>query len=119
MNLVKFTTVLVFLLVLIIPALLSLGIHRVPSGYQPPLSDSQSIDEDISVRQVFPAENNNLSGVGLSIKNPYSRNNQNLIFSLYNAQNILLRQVILNGKNIADGNFLVINFDPITNSNNQ
>lgn len=116
MKLVKFTCALVVILVLLTPAFLSLEIRKIPHGFQPSLSDSQAIDKETSIKQFFEVENNNLSAIGLSIKNPYFRNSQDLFFSLYDNQGQQIRSVTLNGKNIADGNFLIINFDPIVDS---
>ncbi len=119
MRQVWLTTTLVLLLVLVIPGIFSLAIRKIPSSFQPPLSDAQSINKETSVKQSLKAKNNNLAAIGLSIKNPYFRNSQDLIFNLFDNQNQLLRTIKLNGKNIVDGNFILINFDQIENSQNK
>lgn len=119
MKLIFLTTALIVFLVFILPALLSLGLRQIPDAYQPGLEGTQKIYEDISVAQSFISPSNNLNGIGVSLKNPLLENKKDIFFEIYDKDKIMLRRIILNGKNIADGNFIKLIFDPIPGSQNK
>lgn len=101
--------------VLMLPGILALGIRLVPSGFQPSLDFTQKVYKEVSIVQTFTATSNQLSGIGVSIKNPNLINKENIFLSLYQGD-VLLRQVTLNGRSIDDGNFVKFIFSPISDS---
>lgn len=105
--------------IIFVPAILVFGIRFIPSGIQPSLKTTQGIYKDIKLSQSFMSEEDNLSGIGVSIKNPQLINKKNIYIKLLDKNNNLLREVTLNGKNIADGEFVKITFDPIKDSKNR
>lgn len=116
---VRVTSLLIIFTAIILPGLLGLSIRKLPSGNQPSLTDAQAINQDLHIKQTFIARNPKLSAIGLSIKNPYYRNHQDLIFELHDSRNQLLRHIVLNGNNIIDGSLMLINFEPVDQSANR
>lgn len=108
-------TILYILLILFIPFSLSFLIRETPNKRQPSLEGTQRISAGVTLTQFFTSEMANLSGIGTSIKNPYNQNRKNLILNLY-SQDKILRTINLNGSNIADGDFIIIRFEPILDS---
>ncbi|MBI2600840.1 hypothetical protein HYW42_02705 [Candidatus Daviesbacteria bacterium] len=107
------------ILLLIIPLVLSLFLNNIPNDFQPSLTTTQHIYHGMDITQEFVSEDNNLVGIGMSIKNPYYRNRKDLIFSLFSAGKQELRRVVLNGKTIKDGEFVEIIFEPIKDAKNK
>src|SRR3989344_7026524 len=102
------TIIFIFCLVVLLPLGLTFGIKYVPSGTQPPLGNTQKIYKDVVLAQSFVSLESNLSGIGVSIKNPNFANKKNLNISLLDNENKLVRSIVLNGKNIGDGDFVKI-----------
>lgn len=103
-------------LVLFIPILLGFGIRYLPGNDQPSLDRVVDLNNKTVVAQTFQATGSNLAMIGLSIKNPNLLNKDDLIFNLYE-ENQLVRTITLSGKNIPDGEFVKLRFDPVTDSN--
>ncbi len=97
------------------PAILSLGIRLVPNSFQPSLDGTQKVYGEVKVSSDISSSSNNLSGIGLSIKNPNLINKKDINLSVFSNGN-LLRSVTLNGRSIGDGNFIKFIFDPIDDS---
>ncbi len=109
----------VLLMVLILPLSLTLLIKIIPGGIQPSLGNTEKIYGVISLSQAFISPKDNLTGIGVSIKNPNFANKKKTTVSIYDDGNRLIRTIILNGQNIADGKFVKILFDPIKDSRNK
>ncbi len=115
----KLIYILIFLtvsLLIFIPGIPLFFIKDIPNSNQPSLKGTQPIYEEYGITQEFISQKNNLSGIATSIKNPQLRNKKDLIFSLFNEDNILLREVRLNGSVITDGGFMKIKFEKIKDS---
>lgn len=115
-TLVLFSIIFTFILVFIIPAVLSFGIKYIPSGTQPSLGNTKKIYGEIVLSQAFISGKDNLSGIGVSIKNPNFANKKEAIVNIYDSEEKVIRTVVLNGQNIADGKFVKIIFEPIAGS---
>lgn len=107
------------LLTVIIPLGLVFGIRYLPGGVQPSLGNTEKIYQERILSQDFISPRNNLTGIGVSIKNPNFANKKAINISIFNDQNEVIRKVVLNGQNIADGKFVKIFFEPIDNSLNK
>lgn len=116
MKLILLTTFFVSGLIFFFPAILSAGISYLPERIQPEMEATQRIFGAATLNQEFLSKKSNLAGIGLSIKNPYFRNKKDLLFSIKNDKGKTIRSVVHSGKNINDGNFLIIKFDPIIDS---
>lgn len=114
----RFTLVFILILIFVLPSVLSFGIRYLPGGIQPPFAGTIKIDQNYSPSQSFTASLDNLSGIGVSFKNPNLINKKDIKLEIYQDQN-LLRSSILNGNQIADGNFVRFHFDQVINSKNQ
>ena len=117
----KFTVISILALIFVLPILMLLPIKMVPSGDQPGYGDMGrvSIYGTRTFTQEFISKNNNLMAVGTTIKNPNLKNKKNINFSLYDEKNNLIREVMLNGFNVGDGDFVKIVFDPLSDSKNK
>ena len=116
MRIVYISIIFVLFAVLLLPFLLSFFIKDIPNDTQPSLEGTQIIYKEVTASQYFISKMNNLSGFGMSIKNPYFRNRKNLTLNLYSEDKKLLRTINLNGANIPDGDFIKIQFEPIRDS---
>lgn len=116
-----FTITVILFLILILPALMASLIKMVPAGDQPGYGSmgTVSIYSERVFKQVFLSKQKNLTAVATTIKNPNLNNKKDIIFSLYDSNNNLIRSVILNGFNIGDGDFVKIVFDVIPDSINK
>lgn len=112
------TILFVFFIIIILPLVLTFLIRIIPGGIQPSLVNTKKIYGQLDYHQEFISPENNLGGIGVSIKNPNFANKKAVLFNLYKGQEII-RKVILNGQNIADGKFVKILFDPIKDSKDQ
>lgn len=109
----------IFLIIFLPIAVSSFFIKYIPSGFQPPLGGTEAVYKERSVAQSFISFNNNLIGIGLTIKNPNLRNKKDLIFQLSDKDGVVIRSVKINGFNIPDGHFVKFYFDPIEHSANE
>lgn len=115
-KLIIFATIFVLTLLFVIPAGLTFAIRFIPNDIQPSLGNTKKIYGNFVFSQEFLSSDDNLSGIGVSIKNPNFANRRNVYVSIYDSVNKLLRAATLNGQNIADGKFVKIIFDPIPDS---
>src|SRR5260221_2368643 len=116
MKSIIFTTVVVILLILIIPGVLAVGIINIPDRYQPSLDQVQKIYSSVVLSQSFLSKRENLSIIGVSIKNPNLENKKDIFLSVYDTSNNLLAKSVVSGKSIPDGEFIKFKFVPINNS---
>ncbi len=120
-KMIWFTIAVVIGIVFVVPALLSLFIPMIPSGVQPGYDSNirLSIYSNLVFVQKFISKTNNLTAVGLSIRNPNLKNQSEVIFNIYSLDGTLLRGVTINGRNLEDGSFIKFIFPPILDSLNK
>lgn len=115
-KLIAFSIIILFLVLVVLPMIATLTIKVIPGGVQPSLGNTVKIYDQYVYSQSFISPDNNLTGIGTSIKNPNFANKKRAFVNLLDDQNKLVRTVTLNGTNIADGKFVKILFDPILDS---
>jgi hypothetical protein len=115
------TTLSVLFVVLLVPAILAMTLKMIPAGDQPGYNSDQklSIYGKRGISQRFISKEKNLTAIGTSIKNPNLKNKKEIILSLYDENNKLIRTSVLNGQNIQDGDFVKFVFEPVPNSLNK
>ncbi len=113
------TTGFILLLLIIIPSVLGFGIRYLPGGIQPSLGNTKRIYGDVRLYQSFVSPQDNLAGIGTSIKNPNFANKEDLRIDIHDEKDQLIRTISINGRNTADGNFMRLTFPPIENSKNE
>lgn len=113
---IVFSLVITFFVLVIVPLLATFAIKIIPGGVQPSLGNTVKIYDQFVYSQAFISPDDNLTGIGTSIKNPNFANKRKAFMNLYDDQNKLVREVTLNGANIADGKFVKVLFDPIMDS---
>lgn len=118
MKLVFFTTLFIMGMVFLLPALLSLLIKDVAGNIQPALHQTLKIYAGSNATEVILAKDNNFSGIGASFKNPQLVNKKDIILSVYDQNNQLIRTSLKNGAYISDGGFVKFLFPPIPDSVN-
>lgn len=116
-----YTSVFVIFLIFILPVISLLPISYVPGNTQPGFigRSTKNVYGDITVKQEFVSIKNNLSGIGLSIKNPSNANHNEIFVKVFTENGIELRSTSLNGYSIQDGSFVKFIFDPIVDSKNK
>lgn len=118
-KLITFCTIFVIVLLIVIPVSLTFLIKIIPGGVQSPLGNTKKVYGGSTLAQTFISPGDNLTGIGVSIKNPNFANKKNALVKISDENNQILRTVNLNGQNIADGKFVKILFDPIAGSINK
>lgn len=120
-KMIWFTVITVLGIIFIVPMFLSLFIPMIPSGVQPGYDPKirLSIYSNIVFVQKFISKTNNLTAVGLSIRNPNLKNQSEIIFNIYNPDGTLIRGVTISGRNLEDGSFIKFVFPPILDSMNK
>lgn len=106
---------LVLFSIIFLPAALLLAIKEFSFSDQPSLDATQRIFGETIVSQSFVSQDNNLSSLGMSIKNPNLQNREDIILTLFEG-GVEKRKVVVSGKNIGDGNFVKFRFTPIDDS---
>lgn len=102
------------ILFLLSPVLLLSGIKNYPGVNQPSLNTTQKIYGNVTLSQSFLSRENNLSAIGMSIKNPNLNNKEQIKLAL-SGDDIYLES-IKNGANITDGGFVKFDFPPVRDS---
>ena len=110
-KLIVFTTLFICTILIIIPISLSFLIKIIPNDTQPSLEGTEKIYGEKRLLQSFISLRDNLSGIGVSIKNPSLANKQDLKMEIFDGSGKILRSVKLNGRNIGDGNYVKIMFE--------
>lgn len=105
----------VLALIILMPVIIGLNIHSVQDPVQPSLAGTEKIFQTVLISQKFQSKENNLSGIGVSIKNPNLANKNELNFSLYEGDK-LIRSLSINGGAIEDGSLLRFLFPGIPDS---
>lgn len=115
------TIIFVFVLVFIFPFVSLVLVRLIPGNDQPGFSGhvTKVVYGNIIASQTFNSSKNNLSGVGLSIKNPSNANNKSVVLKIYNSEGVLIRTSEINGYSIQDGSFVKFVFETIPDSLNQ
>src|SRR3990172_7279133 len=117
-KLIWFTTVSILFLVFVVPAILALGIKLIPGEDQPGYDPNfrLSIYWPRVVKQQFVSKDSNLSAIATSIRNPNLKNKEEIVFTLFDSEMHKIRETIINGENVEDGNFTKFYFDTIPDS---
>lgn len=117
-KMILLTIVSVLVLVFILPVVLSLSLKMIPNNVQPGYNPDirLSIYKARDFTQKFVAKTDNLTAIGLSIRNPNLKNKSDVIFNLYDSGGTLVRTVTISGMNLEDGSFIKFTFPPITGS---
>jgi len=120
-KMIWLTTLSVLFVVFLVPAILAMTLKMVPAGDQPGYNSDQrlSIYGKRGVSQEFVSKEKNLTAIGTSIRNLNLKNKKEIILSLYDENNKLIRTSVLNGQNIQDGDFVKFVFEPIPDSLNK
>jgi len=120
-KMIWLTTLSVLFVVLLVPAILAMTLKMVPAGDQPGYNSDQriSIYGKRGVSQEFVSKEKNLTAIGTSIRNPNLKNKKEIILSLYDENNKLIRTSVLNGQNVQDGDFVKFVFELIPDSLNK
>lgn len=117
-KMIWLTVAFVFGLVFIVPIVLSMGLKMIPVNTQPGFDNNVrlSIYRDRIFVQKFTAKKENLTAIGVSIRNPNLKNKANIYFVLQNLDGSIVRSARISGMNLEDGSFTKFVFDPITDS---
>lgn len=117
-KMIWLTIIVVLGMVLVVPAILSLGLSMIPANTQPGYNPDirLAIYSDIQLTQRFISKTDNLTAIGLSIRNPNLKNKSAVIFNLYDAGGTLVRNINISGQNLEDGSFIKFIFPPISGS---
>ncbi len=117
-KMIWLTVAFVLGLVFLVPIVLSVSLKMVPVNIQPGFNNNVklSIYRDRVFVQKFVSKEENLTAIGMSIRNPNLKNKADIIFNLSNLDGSILRSVTLNGMNLEDGSFTKFVFDPISDS---
>jgi hypothetical protein len=120
-KMIWLTTFSVLFLLFIVPAVLAVTLKMTPAGDQPGYNSDQrlSIYGKRGVSQKFVSKEKNLTAIGTSIRNPNLKNKKEVILSLHDENNKLVRTSVLNGQNVQDGDFIKFVFEPIPDSLNK
>jgi len=112
------TTSFVLSLVFIVPAILVMGLKMIPGNIQPGFDSNVriSIYRDRVFSQKFISKVNNMTAIGVSIRNPNLKNKADIIFNLHDSEGFTLRTVMINGQNLEDGSFTKLVFAPVPDS---
>lgn len=113
------TITFVLFMITVLPVFLTFLIKIIPGSIQPSLTTTKKIYQEYAYYQSFISPEENLAGIGVSIKNPNFINKKTLYFNLYDDRNKVSRTITLNGQSIADGKFVRIFFEPVRNSKKQ
>lgn len=112
MKLIYVTCFLIIFL-MFLPAILIYFIKETPNDFQPPLHSTEHIYADLTISQLFLSQEDGLSGIGMSIKNPNYINKKDIIIQIYDQEDQIIRSTILNGARISDGQLVKFKFNPI------
>ena len=117
-KMIWLTIVFVLGLVFVVPVVLSMGLKMIPINTQPGLNYDVrlSIYRDRLFLQKFTAKEDNLTAIGMSIRNPNLKNKAEIYFNLMNLDGSIIRGVAISGMNLEDGSFTKFVFDPIPDS---
>lgn len=117
-KLIRFTSLLVLFVILILPGVMLLFVDEIPANSQPGYDGrlSVAVYGEENLVQYFVSKNKNLNALGTSIKNPNLNNKKDIYLELYDSNDNLVRTSKLNGLNIGDGDFVKFFFKPITDS---
>lgn len=95
-----------FLVILILPGLLSLGIIAVPINSQPGLAGTIKIYGSNQILEQLTCPKGLITQVGISFKNPSLNNKKDLQLIIEDEKKNILSEAFVNGKFIPDGGFV-------------
>lgn len=116
-KMIWLTSLFVVFLVAVVPSFFALALDMIPASDQPGYNSDKrlSIYGTREVIQKFVSQEENLSAIGMSIRNPNLKNKKEIILNLYENDN-LIRTSILNGQNLEDGDFVKFVFPVVADS---
>lgn len=115
---IRFLLYLLFLFLLaifLLPAFMSLFLKYIPYSFQPPLFGSEKLFDQQVLLQEFTSPVNNLSAIGVSIRNFNLQSKGDIVLEVYSNQEVL-RKVTVAGSRIKDGDIVIFAFDRIPGS---
>lgn len=117
-KMIWLTVIFVLGLVFIAPVILSMGLKMIPANTQPGFDNNVrlSIYRDRVFVQKFTAKEQNLTAIGMSIRNPNLKNKADIFFVLQNLDGSIVRSAAISGMNLEDGSFTKFIFEPIPDS---
>lgn len=115
-KLIFITSFAIVFLVFIAPAMLTFGIRFIPNDIQPSLEKTRGLFWEFEISQDFISTKENLTAIGMSIRNPNLKNKKDINLFLYDKEGELLRTSVLSGKNIGDGSFVRFGLEVIPDS---
>jgi hypothetical protein len=106
-----------FFLVLVFasPIFMSFGLRYIPYSFQPPLFGSEKLFNEQSLSQEFISPQDNLTAIGVSIRNFNLQSKGDVILEVY-SRGGLIRRSVVSGSSIKDGDIVIFTFDKIPNS---
>lgn len=104
--------------ILLIPALLSFGITVIPFNKQAGLGGSIKVYKENPLVENLECPTDNISTIGMSLKNPSLNNKKELILEIQENNRILAKSTI-NGKFVPDGGFVKFKLDNRLNCKNR
>ncbi len=113
------SSLLLILLLLSWPVVLSIVVPRIPQNVQPGLDRTEYVHSENMIEFTVVSEVNNLSAIGVSVKNPQLLNKKDLILSIRDENGNSIATSVLNGSVISDGDLVKFKFDPIPDSANK
>ncbi|QLG69553.1 MAG: hypothetical protein CH104c_0321 [Candidatus Woesebacteria bacterium] len=102
-------------LVFVSPIFMSLGLRYIPYSFQPPLFGSEKLFNEQSLSQEFISPQDNLTAIGVSIRNFNLQSKGDVILEVY-SRGGLIRRSVVSGSSIKDGDIVIFTFDKIPNS---
>ena len=115
-KMIWLTTLTVLFAVFVLPGILALGVRYIPYDNQPSLERVRNIYSKYTISQEFISQESQLTGIGMTIKNPNLKNKKDFYLDLYDDKRVMIRQTKFNGANVEDGSYLKFLFDPIADS---
>jgi len=113
MRNVFITVGIVLIAVFVTPCLLAFGVRYTKGVEEESSGVVKSVYQNEVLSKSFKTDPRNLTGVGIGIKNPDLRNKKDIFLAVYTQDGSLIRESVVNGKVIPDGEFIKFMFNPI------
>jgi len=112
------TSLFVLFLLFLFPAVMALTIDIIPYSNQPGYDSNirLSVYKQHDFKQYFVSQDDRLTAIGTSIRNPNLKNKKNIILRVFDEGDNFIRSSELSGVNIEDGDFVKFVFEPILES---
>jgi len=113
MRNVFITVGIVLTTVFVVPCLLVFGVRYIKGMEEESTGVVKSVYQNEVLSMNFKTGSRSLTGVGVGIKNPDLRNKKDIFLAVYALDGSLIRESVVNGNVIPDGEFIKFIFDPI------